>query len=480
MTDGAEAYLNRVLLLLGIMQITRKDVYWSYAATFLKIAASVLLLPFILKMLPSETVGIWSVFMTITAFTTLLDFGFGPSFSRNVTYIFSGVKTLQIKGFEIVDGENPIVDYTLLKGVLNAMRWFYSRMAIVLFILLATLGTYYIHTLLQNYKGDHHEVYIAWILLCAINTYNLYTLFYDSLLMGYGLVKRAKQIIIVGQTVYLIIAAILILNGNGLVAIVSAQATSVILVRWLSYNTFFTKEIKQRLNAAIARSRKEIIKVIYPNAIKIGLTSIGGFMVQRSAIIIGSLYLPLTDIASYGITMQLIAVIAGLGGIYTGTYQPKIAQLRVIHNNTGIKELYLNGQFVLLLSYVVGGLVLIIFGEKTLVFLGSKTSLMPQWFMVLAILISFLENNHSIAGSILLSKNEVPFFKASIISGVATVFVLLVFFKFLNLGTWTMILAPGLVQGAYQNWKWPIVVIDEFKITLRDISEAAKRIIYLR
>ena len=100
------------------MQISKKDVLWNYAATFLKIAASVLLLPIILRRMPTEMVGIWSVFMTITAFSTLLDFGFSPSFTRNVTYIFSGVRTLQKKGFEVVDEQSASIDYGLLKGII--------------------------------------------------------------------------------------------------------------------------------------------------------------------------------------------------------------------------------------------------------------------------------------------------------------------------------------------------------------------------
>ena len=207
--------------------------------------------------------------------------------------------------------------------------------------------------------------------------------------MGYGLVKKSKQIIIAGQTIYLVLASILILQGYGLVAIVTAQAVSVILIRWFSYKSFFTKKIKQKLNSILIPSNREVIRVIYPNAVKIGLTSVGGFMVQRSAILIGSLFLPLTDIASYGISMQLISIIAGLGGIYTGTYQPKIAQLRVLQDIKSIKDLYLKGQFVLLISYIIGGIMLLILGEKALVFIGSKTSLMPQWFLVSAIFISF-------------------------------------------------------------------------------------------
>lgn len=448
------------------MQITKTDVIWNYGATFLKIASSALLLPFILRKMPSDTVGIWSVFMTITIFTTLLDFGFGPSFTRNITYIFSGVKTLKVNGFEIVEEGNVTIDYGLLKGVIIAMRWFYLRIAMILFLLLTTLGTYYIFTLLQNYHSDHMDVYIAWILLCVISTYNLFTLYYDALLQGKGLVKRSKQIVIVGQIVYLIIAAILIIAGYGLVAIVSAQASSVIIIRWLSYHSFFTKEIKQKLHATIARSQKEVIKAIYPNAIKIGMTSLGGFMVQRSAIVIGSLYLPLNEIASYGISMQLIAVIAGLSGIYIATFQPKIAQLRVMNNGYAIKKLYLRGQVILILTYLVCGIGLLAFGERVLIIIGSHTTLIPNYLLCLAVIMSFLETNLSIAGSILLTKNIVPFLKASLISGGAIILGLLLFFNFTKGDLLIMILIPLIVDISYQAWKWPLEVINDLKINI--------------
>ena len=82
---------------------------------------------------------------------------------------------------------------------------------------------------------------------------------------------------------------------------------------------------------------------------------------------------------------------------------------------------------------------------------------------------SFLETNHSIAGGILLTKNEVPFFKAGIISGIATIVLLFVFLHFTNLGILAMILAPAVSQLLYQNWKWPMEVHSELKITYIDI-----------
>ena len=451
------------------MIITRKDLYWNYSATFLKLASSALLFPLILKLMPSEMVGIWTIFMTITAFAGLLDFGFNPSFARNVTYIFSGVKKLKTNGFENVDEEFIDIDYGLLKGVISSMRWFYSYMAIVVFFLLSSLGTYYIYTLLGKYSHSHQEVYIAWALLCIINTYNIYTFYYESLLQGKGLIKRSKQIIIVGQIGYLIIAAILLLLGNGLIAIVSAQASSVIIVRWLSHRSFFTRETKRKLNLSSKHSQTDILKAISPNAIKVGLTSLGSFMVVKSAIVIGSLNLPLKDIASYGITMQVIGIIGGLAGIYFATYQPKIAQLRVFHQVEAIKELYIKSQAIMMFTFIAGGLCLLLFGEWGLSFIHSKTRLIPNEIILAALIISLLENHHSIAGGILLSKNEVPFFKAALVSGLGTILLLLLLFRFTDLGIWAMVLAPGIAQGLYQNWKWPLVVLKEFEITFQDV-----------
>lgn len=455
-----------------MIQIGRKDIFWNYGATFLKIASSAILLPFILRMMPSEMVGIWTIFMTITAFTSLLDFGFSGSFTRNVTYVFSGVNNLKAQGYETVLNGTQAMDYGLLKGMINAMRWIYLRMSIILFLILAILGTWYVYSLLQNYKGNSQEVYIAWMILCTINTYSLYTLYYDSLLQGKGLIKRSKQIVIVGQTVYLGIATILIIFGFGLIAIVSAQASSVIIVRWMSYRSFFTLEFKQKLNETVTRNKNEVLKAIYPNALKLGLTSLGGFMVQRSALIIGSLYLSLESIASYGITLQLIAVITGLAGIYTATYQPKIAQLRVENNNIVIKELFLKGQLVFLFTYIIGGLGLLLVGEWGLKLIGSQTQLMSTTLIVGAIVISFLETNHSIAAGILVTKNEVPFFKASIFSGGATIILLLLFSQFTNFGLWLMICVPGIAQVVYQNWKWPLEVINELEISQKDVIKS--------
>ena len=138
---------------------------WSYASTICTIGAGVILLPFILNQMSAETVGIWNIFQTITALVLLLDFGFRPSFARNISYIFSGVKQLQVNGVAIIDNDQNDVDYSLLKGTLQAMRSFYRRLSLSMLALLATGGSVYFYYILQKYAGDQRDAMVAWVLL---------------------------------------------------------------------------------------------------------------------------------------------------------------------------------------------------------------------------------------------------------------------------------------------------------------------------
>jgi O-antigen/teichoic acid export membrane protein len=437
------------------MHIDRKDVLWNYAATFLQIGAQVLLLPLILRALPRETVGIWTIFTTIIALVNLLDFGFNPTFTRNVTYVFSGAKVLKATGFEAVE-ENAEIDYGLLKGLIAAMRFFYSRMAVILLIALTTAGTWYINTVLKTYTGNKPEIYAAWIILCAINAYSFYTLYYDALLQGRGFIKRSKQIAVAGQSVYLVTAAILIALKFGLVAIVSAQCLSVVIRRLLSYLVFYTAEIKKQLRNAEKHIQKDILKAVYPNAVKLGMTWIGCTFTSRSPVVMGSLYLPLEVIASYGVTIQIINVISSIAYVYFGTYLPKIVQYRIQNDVCTIKNIYRKGRLVLLAVYILSGSALLLFGNWGLNLIGSRTPLLPRACIACALAFSLLELNQTLAGNILVVENKVPFFKAAFISGLLVVILMFVMFTLTNFGIWNVLLAPMIIEGAYQNWKWPL------------------------
>ena len=447
---------------MAVENIGKKDFVWTFLDIFFKIGAGILLLPLILRKLPSETVGVWTIFTTITQLTGLFDFGFNSSFARNVAYVFSGVRSLKKEGYESVDNVES-VDYGLLRGTIKAMRYFYSRMSVVLFVLFATVGTMYVYALTRDYVGDVREVYVAWVVVVLVNSYNLYTLYYESLLNGRGLIKQSQQIIFLGNFVYVLFAIVLILLGGGLVAVVSSQAISVFLVRYFSKRAFYTEDIKAKLLLVESVDYKKILSAISPNAIKVGLTSLGGFIINKSSVFVGSLFISLEMMASYGITVQLLTIIGTLGGIFTKVYMPKLFQWRVEGRNDLVKRTFYISSMVMFVVFALSGFTIVLWGDWMLTLLKSGTMLLPTGLLILVFVQFYLEYNHSNAAQYLLSKNEVPFFKASLLSAAGVLVLLGVFVVWLDLGLLGMILAPTLAQAVYQNWKWPLVVIKEFR-----------------
>lgn len=443
-----------------VEHIGKKEIAWSYIGTVFMIGAGVILLPFILNKMPQETVGIWNIFQTITALVLLLDFGFRPTFARNISYIFSGVKTLQRDGVQHTT-EDAEVDYSLLKGTLLAMRRFYRWMALIVFALLATAGTAYFYYILQKYSGDRQDAMIAWVLLIAINCYNLYTFYYDALLMGKGYVRQNQQINILGQAIYVGLAIGLIYAGFGLTAIVGSQLISTIIRRVLSYRVFFTQEMKSRLADSEVQEPKAILSAITPNAVKIGLTQLGGFCVNKSAILIGSAFLTLEEVACYGITMQVMDILARCATVFYQSYLPKLAQCRAENDLTGLRRYYLLCTGSLIAVYMAGGVAWLLLGNWALDLIHSQTHFVPAMMLCVMLIISTLEHNHAVSAGFIMADNKIPFFIPSLVSGAATIILLFVFLNPLRMGIWGLILAPGIAQLAYQNWKWPSVVIKE-------------------
>ena len=449
---------------MAVENIGKRDLIWAMLAALFRIGSGVLLFPMVLSMLPSETVGVWTIFTSVTLITGILDFGFNQSFARNISYVFSGVRSLKRNGHEyVVDAENEKIDYVLLKNTIGAMRYFYSHMALILFVFLAVGGTFYMYSLMQNYGGDVREIYVAWAIVCIVNSYNLYTLYYDSLLSGRGLIKRKNQIVLIGNVAYLSLAVVLLLCRLGLVAIVSAQLVSVLIIREMSRRSFYSTDIKNGLSNVAEGEYKSVLKAIVPNAVKLGLASVGGFLTFRLSTFVGPMYISLSDMASFGITLQLLSVVSSLALLYTNVYLPKVFQWRVENNITQVRRTFRLSMLLVFIAFISGGLLISLLGNWALDVLGSDTQLLAGGLLAFLVLHYYLETNMVNVTEYLLAKNEVPFYKRYLVSGVVTVILLFVFVGYLGLGVWGIIAAPMISQSILQYWKWPYEVYKELK-----------------
>jgi len=434
----------------------------------MRVASGVIVLPLILRMLSSEDAGLWGVMMSLYGMIILLDFGFNITFTRAVTYIFSGATELKAEGLSPVH-ETGLINYPLLKGALKAMRSYYAGISVLLIIILFTGGYWYIEKVLDAYTGDKDVARIAWYFYLIYICYQFYTYYYDALLMGRGMIKRSKQIIVLSQTVNIIIAPILLLSGFGLISMVISQSVMAIVNRTLAKRAFYDAETRSNLLKAKAEDWKKIIRTLWVTAYKSGLSNLSGVFTNRMLAMFGALFIPLTTMASYGtLSKQVADITFTLSMVWFSTYYPKLTQERVMNSLNEVKRIYIKAQFITVGVFVFIAAGVLVFGEWTIQIIRSSTPFLDSGLMALLFFAALLEALTSVSISVLLSRNVVPYYKAQSVTARVTVAVLLLTLKFTNLGVTALIVVPLVTQLVYQHWRWTLMVIEELDIKLND------------
>jgi len=85
--------------------------------------------------------------------------------------------------------------------------------------------------------------------------------------------------------------------------------------------------------------------------------------------------------------------------------------------------------------------------------------------------IVLLEGNHSNFAGFIITKNNIPFVKSSLIAGVAIVLGDYFSLAYTTYGILGLVLVQGLSQIVYANWKWPYVVCKDFGISFFSFVE---------
>lgn len=141
-------------------KLTKKDILWSYISQFLNLGAGLITLPFVLRILTADEIGMNYLMITVSTMVALLDFGFAPQFARNITYVFAGAQALHKEGVE--KGADTI-NYTLLKNMIGVAKMVYTRLAVLSLLIMLTAGTWYIYRVTEGFTNVPRSLLI-WII----------------------------------------------------------------------------------------------------------------------------------------------------------------------------------------------------------------------------------------------------------------------------------------------------------------------------
>ena len=425
-------------------------VAWTFLSTILRVGASVFVLPLILRKLPPEHLGLWYVFVAIGGVASLLDFGFEPTITRMASYAWGGASRFIAFGIHQDEhgkaGTNQ-PNLALLGELAATLRAYYFRLSLAILVLLGIGGGIWIWLQTAQLPAAA-SLRLAWLVYAVGCCLNFISGRWPALLTGIGALKEGQYVSIISLLVYYVVAVVGLLAGLGLWALVLATIGMGWVLR--SAGKRYFQRIALPNGLPRAHFHREIFSATWPNAWRMGLVSLGSFLATNAITLICGAFLGLKTTASFGISFQLVSLLASLSAVWVQVKMPMFNQLRLQNQEGEIIRIFVSRMRLFILSYLAGALAILYLAPMTLQMIGSKTMLLPFGPLAVVTLILFLEMHHWLYAQLVLTENYNPFLKPAVITGAAIVLgSLLLAPKF---GVWGLLISKGVVQACYNNW----------------------------
>jgi len=454
-------------------QSKEKDLFWGYVAQMFQFGAGVFVLPYVLHKLPTNQIAIWYIYITLMSFVSLLDFGFSGTITINVSYIFSGATKLSPEGIaKQITLDHP--NYSLLKSMILTVKKIYRKISLISFITMGTIGSIYIYSVAGG-KIETKVLATSWVIIVFSVAFNVYFMYYESLLVGSGKISDFKRITVISKFIYICVSYLALFFGLGLIGLAISNIVNVLIVRILSYYAFYTPENKIIIEST--SEAQDLFPILWTNAKKSGMVSVGSFAITKINLFFVAGFLPLAQAAEFGLASQLIGFISGLANTAFYTLAPSLNGYRITNNMKMLKRSFAVGLFLLIAVFLVSGVPLLLLGNKMLLFFGSKTVLPSRIAIGWMLLTAFLEANHSISAGMITTGNTIPYVKPSIFSGIIIIISTFASLKFTSFGIIGVIGVQFVVQLCYNNWKWPYEMLKSINSSYHELLGIALSII---
>jgi len=438
-----------------VQRLSRSAISWSLIATGLRFGSSLFLLPLILWRVPSDELGLWYVFLSLGSLAALMDLGFAHTATRSAGYLWAGSSVLlpfgiadpQIETDPTGGVSHSPPNLSILANLVASLRVYYLAVGGLMLLLMTTAGSAWIWHKSAG-LANASSIRLAFIAYAIGVSLGFANSLWPSLLAGINAVKEARQITAACFLAYFCLTVAGLLAGWGIWALVMGTFVAGLAERFIGRTVFY-----RLVPLSFGKFDLSMLRVLWPNAWRTAAVGLGAFMVFQANILICSAFLDLRTTASYGLSLQAVALLVGLSDIWVRVRLPAINHLRARGRTERIPAFFRPRIMLALVTFGVGAAVLLLLGRPLLELLNARTQLLPTALLATLLLIQLLEMHHSLYGELVYSENVNPFVKPALISGLAIVILSVLLTP--RFGVWGMLLASGLVQLCFNNW-WPV------------------------
>jgi hypothetical protein len=434
-----------------LKRLSNSAVIWSWLFNGFRLASGLIVLPLVLRLFTPADLGMYYVLLSLAALGPIVDFGFGPTIGRFVSYAMGGAEALQAHGVpHPAGGSTP--NYPLLWQLLLTTRRLYGYLALAVFFILGLWGTYMVELRIGE-TSSSFITRLAWLATLAATVYDIYSNWWSVYLRSLNEVRVAARIGVMGLAVKFIISVALLLSGAGLLSIpIASLAGSLIQRRLARARTLALLKGEPPVQGA---NIKDNLRILWPNSWRLGVQFMSGYLTVNANMAICVHTFGLDANAKYGLSVQLLSIVSGMAMVWTSTKWPVIGQHQARRERAAVQRILWPRIWLQTFTFLFLAAGVVFCVPFLLRWLGSNKEMLPLSWMALLALGSFLELQFTAWTTLISMENRLPFLWPTAATNVFSLSLTLVLVHFTTLGLGALVLGPLLAWSVFNYWYWP-------------------------
>lgn len=441
------------MMLLGrLRRLNESAVVWAWVFNFLRMSSGVLLLPLLLRTLSEPDLGMYYVFLMLVSLMPILDQAFSFNIARFVGFALGGAVEIRALGVHPAPaGSEP--NYQLTWNLLHATQRLYLWVAVGTTAVLGFIGWFMVAGRVDETTYPPLTWLAAGLALLAAGA-EIYSVWWNAFLRGLNRVRDSVIVLSVGYGVKLALSIAFLLLGLGLAAVPVAGIAGALVQRSLSKRHCLAA-LPDEAGEAVRLRVGDLLTKLWPTSWRVGLQLLSGYALINGLSFLCLDHFGLETSARFGISWQVMMMVQGMAGAFTGVVWPRVAQLRARGDVVAIRRLL--GPKILRQSfgYLLMAGALVILGQTGLDLLGSGKHLLPRSLLALMALNVGLEMQFSVWTTLLATENRVPSLWPTVATNAAALSGAYAAVVLCSRGVEVLVLAPLLCGGVFNYWFWP-------------------------
>lgn len=392
-----------------------------------RVAGFAILLPIVLADFSDAEVSVWLLFSAVASFQAILDFGFSPTFSREVAYGLAGRSTAG-KGTTHAGQQ----DWSVVSVAVATMAWLYRRIGLATFAILATVGTAVCVGPIAR-VDDPAGAWLAWVAVVLTLPVAVYGNRYAAFLVGADQIALQKRWEAAVGAASLMAQAGVVLAGAGLVGLVlSAQAG--LLAQVLANRALARRVAAGRIAGATSPAlKRELVGALWPAAWRTASGAVLSLGVSQGVAIAMANVLVAAEAAAVQLALRVMQLISQVSQAPFYTRIPVLNRMRVAASRRALSCAAARAMRSSLWIFVAGAILVDLAARPLLAFVGSDMQFPGETFWVLLTLAVFFERFGAMHVQLLLTGNRAIAHVANGVTAVAWVAGLVLLFPTLGM-----------------------------------------------